>query len=149
MHRIALGMIETRGVVGSVEAADAMIKAASVLLVGKEYVGGGYATVMCRGEVGSVKAAVDAGAQAARRVGELVSVHIIPKPDAQVEPLLPTMQWMYAPPWKARAEALDLDGMTVPELRKLARELRALPGKEVNFADRAKLIQAIRGVSGG
>lgn len=151
VHRIALGMIETRGVVGAVEAADAMVKSASVLLVGKQYVGGGYATVFCRGDVGSVKAAIDAGAQAARRVGELVSVHIIPKPDAQIEPILPTMQWMYAPPWKggAKAEALDLDALTVPELRKLARELRAMAGKEVNFADRATLVRAIREARGG
>lgn len=89
MSRIALGMVETRGLVGSVEAADAMVKAARVTLVGKEVIGGGYVTVMVRGEVGAVKAAVDAGAAAARRVGELVSVHVIPRPHSEVEQILP------------------------------------------------------------
>ena len=89
MSKIALGMIETRGLVGSVEAADAMVKAAKVALVGKEVIGGGYVTVMVRGEVGAVKAAVDAGAAAAKRVGELVSVHVIPRPHTDVEQILP------------------------------------------------------------
>jgi ethanolamine utilization protein EutM len=89
MSKIALGMIETRGLVGSVEAADAMVKAAKVTLVGKEVIGGGYVTVMVRGEVGAVKAAVDAGAAAAKRVGELVSVHVIPRPHSDVEQILP------------------------------------------------------------
>lgn len=89
MSKIALGMIETRGLVGSVEAADAMVKAAKVTLVGKEVIGGGYVTVMVRGEVGAVKAAVDAGAAAAKRVGELVSVHVIPRPHSDVENILP------------------------------------------------------------
>ncbi len=90
MSRIALGMIETRGLVGSVEAADAMVKAAQVTLIGKEKIGGGYVTVMVRGEVGAVKAATDAGAAAAKRVGELVSVHVIPRPHEQVEGILPS-----------------------------------------------------------
>jgi len=85
----ALGMIETRGLVGAVEAADAMVKAAKVTLVGKEFIGGGYVTVMVRGDVGAVKAAVEAGAVAAKKVGELVSVHVIPRPDDQVEGILP------------------------------------------------------------
>lgn len=89
MSKIALGMIETRGLVGSVEAADAMVKAAQVTLIGKEKIGGGFVTVMVRGEVGAVKAATDAGAAAARRVGELVSVHVIPRPHEQVETILP------------------------------------------------------------
>jgi len=89
MSKIALGMIETRGLVGSVEAADAMVKAAQVTLIGKEKIGGGFVTVMVRGEVGAVKAATDAGAAAARRVGELVSVHVIPRPNEQVESILP------------------------------------------------------------
>ena len=89
MSQIALGMIETRGLVGSVEAADAMVKAARVTLLGKEKIGGGFVTVMVRGEVGAVKAATDAGAAAARRVGELVSVHVIPRPHEQVEGILP------------------------------------------------------------
>ncbi len=86
---IALGMVETKGLVGSVEAADAMVKAANVVLIGSEYVGGGFVTVMVRGDVGAVKAATDAGAAAAKRVGELVSVHIIPRPHADVEMILP------------------------------------------------------------
>ena len=86
---IALGMVETKGLVGAVEAADAMVKAANVTLIGSEYVGGGFVTVMVRGDVGAVKAATDAGAAAARRVGELVSVHVIPRPHAEVEKILP------------------------------------------------------------
>jgi ethanolamine utilization protein EutM len=85
----ALGMVETRGLIGSVEAADAMVKTANVILVGKEYIGAGYVTVLVRGDVGAVKAATDAGAAAARRVGELVSVHVIPRPHAEVERILP------------------------------------------------------------
>jgi microcompartment protein CcmL/EutN len=81
----ALGMVETKGLIGSVEAADAMVKTANVVLVGKEYIGQGYVTVLVRGDVGAVKAATDAGAAAARRVGELVSVHVIPRPHAEVE----------------------------------------------------------------
>ena len=86
---IALGMVETRGLVGAVEAADAMVKAANVVLIGSEYVGGGFVTVMVRGDVGAVKAATDAGAAAAKRIGELVSVHVIPRPHENVEMILP------------------------------------------------------------
>lgn len=89
MSMEALGMIETRGLVGAVEAADAMVKTAGVLLVGREYVGAGYVTVLVRGDVGAVKAATDAGAAAARRVGELVAVHVIPRPHQEVERALP------------------------------------------------------------
>ena len=85
----ALGMVETRGLVGAIEAADAMVKAANVSLVGKEYIGSGLVTVMVRGDVGAVKAATDAGAAAAKRVGELISVHVIPRPHAEVETILP------------------------------------------------------------
>lgn len=85
----ALGMVETKGLIGSIEAADAMVKAANVVLIGKEYIGAGYVTVMVRGDVGAVKAATDAGAAAARRVGELVSVHVIARPHAEVEKILP------------------------------------------------------------
>lgn len=87
----ALGMIETKGLVGSIEAADAMVKAANVFLIGKEHVGGGLVTVMVRGDVGAVKAATDAGAAAAQRVGELVSVHVIPRPHVEVETILPSV----------------------------------------------------------
>jgi len=85
----ALGMIETRGLVGAIEAADAMVKAAKVELLGKETIGGGYVTVMVRGDVGAVKAATDAGATAAEKVGELVSVHVIPRPHSDVEMIIP------------------------------------------------------------
>ena len=88
----ALGMVETRGLVGAIEAADAMVKAANVQLVGKEQVGGGLVTVMVRGDVGAVKAATDAGAAAAEKVGELISVHVIPRPHAEVDGILPHRQ---------------------------------------------------------
>ena len=87
---LALGMIETKGLVGSIEA-DAMVKAANVNLIGKVHVGGGLVTVMVRGDVGAVKAATDAGAAAASRVGELVSVHVIPRPHEEIEYILPTL----------------------------------------------------------
>lgn len=85
----AIGMIETRGLVGSIEAADAMVKAANVTLVGEERIGGGFVTVIVKGDVGAVKAAVDAGAAAAKRVGELVSVHVIPRPHPELDMILP------------------------------------------------------------
>ncbi|MGX6970033.1 BMC domain-containing protein [Vagococcus bubulae] len=85
----ALGMVETKGLIGSIEAADAMVKAANVSLIGREFVGGGIVTVMVRGDVGAVKAATDAGASAAERVGELLSVHVIPRPHGEVENILP------------------------------------------------------------
>ena len=98
----ALGMVETKGLVGSVEAADAMVKAANVTLIGKVHVGGGLVTVMVRGDVGAVKAATfptrrssdltDAGAAAAERVGELLSVHVIPRPHSEVESILPKIE---------------------------------------------------------
>lgn len=92
MQHKALGMIETKGLVGSIEAADAMVKAAKVDLFGKEKATGGLVTMYVAGEVGAVKAATDAGAAAARRVGELVSVHVIPRPHAQVHRILPPME---------------------------------------------------------
>jgi ethanolamine utilization protein EutM len=85
----ALGMIETRGLIAAIEAADAMVKAANVELIGSEKIGSGLVTVLVRGDVGAVKAATDAGAQAARRVGEVVSVHVIPRPHTDTEMLLP------------------------------------------------------------
>lgn len=84
----ALGLIETRGLVGAIEAADTMVKAANVTLVSKEEIGGGLVTVMVRGDVGAVQAAVEAGADAAKVVGELISVHVIPRPHAEVENML-------------------------------------------------------------
>jgi ethanolamine utilization protein EutM len=88
-NSVALGLVETRGLVGAVEAADAMVKAANVTLVGKESVGGGLVTVLVRGDVGAVKAATDAGAAAAAKVGELLSVHVIPRPHQETEVILP------------------------------------------------------------
>ncbi|MCQ6561842.1 BMC domain-containing protein [Paenibacillus mendelii] len=88
----ALGMVETKGLVGAIEAADAMVKAANVKLIGKEHVGGGIVTVMVRGDVGAVKAATDAGAAAAEKVGELLSVHVIPRPHSDIEGILPRVQ---------------------------------------------------------
>ena len=85
----ALGMIETRGFVGMVEAADAMVKAAKVELVGYEKIGGGYVTALVRGDVAAVKAATEAGQRAAERVGELVSVHVIPRPHSNIDLALP------------------------------------------------------------
>ena len=90
MNSDALGMVETKGLVGAIEAADAMVKAANVNLVGYEKIGSGLVTVMVRGDVGAVKAATDAGATAAQRVGELISVHVIPRPHEEVEKILPT-----------------------------------------------------------
>ena len=95
----ALGLVETRGFVGAIEAADAMVKAANVKLVGKEKTGSGLVTIMVRGDVGAVKAAVEAGSEAVRRVGELVSVHVIPRPHADVELMLEK------PKAKAKAKA--------------------------------------------
>ena len=89
MEKQALGLVETKGLVGAIEAADAMVKAANVTLLGKEQIGAGLVTVMVRGDVGAVKASVEAGAAAAKRVGELVSVHVIPRPHEDVEKILP------------------------------------------------------------
>ena len=91
MSNEALGMVETKGLVGAIEAADAMTKAANVALIGYEKIGSGLVTVMVRGDVGAVKAATDAGAAAAERVGELISVHVIPRPHEEVEFILPSI----------------------------------------------------------
>ena len=92
MQKEALGMIETKGLVGAIEAADSMVKSANVTLVGYEKIGSGLVTVMVRGDVGAVKAAVDAGAAAAERVGELLSIHVIPRPHSEVEFILPKLE---------------------------------------------------------
>lgn len=90
MEKEALGMVETKGLIGSIEAADAMVKAANVRLIGKERIGSGLVTVMVRGDVGAVKSSVEAGASAAKRVGELYGVHVIPRPHEDVESILPS-----------------------------------------------------------
>ena len=92
MAQEALGMIETRGLVASIEAADAMVKAAEVTLIGTEKIGSGLVSVMVRGDVGAVKAATEAGSSAAQRLGELVAVHVIPRPHNDVENILPTLK---------------------------------------------------------
>ena len=98
MDTNALGMIETKGLVGAIEAADAMVKSANVQLIGKEQVGGGLVTVMVRGDVGAVKAATDAGAAAAEKVGELISVHVIARPHMEVDAILPKARLGQNPP---------------------------------------------------
>lgn len=92
MTKEALGLIETKGLVGAIEAADAMVKSANVILVGYEKIGSGLVTVMVRGDVGAVKAATDAGAAAAEKVGELVSTHVIPRPHTDLESILPKVK---------------------------------------------------------
>ena len=165
----ALGMIETRGLVASVEAADAMVKAANVSLRCKVQVGGGLVTVMVQGDVGAVKAAVDAGAAAAERVGELISVHVIPRPHEEVD-------WMLDPPFGERAQPSEppapepelepepeiepepdeaspadltddaLAHLPVVKLRAAAREmgLTSLTRREIRFAKKEELLAAIR-----
>ena len=98
MDTNSLGMIETKGLIGAIEAADAMVKSANVQLVGKEQVGGGLVTVMVRGDVGAVKAATDAGAAAAEKVGELISVHVIARPHVEVDNILPKGRLNPQPP---------------------------------------------------
>lgn len=92
MRGEALGLVETRGLIGAVEAADAMVKAANVNLLGYQKIGSGLVTVMVRGDVGAIKAATDAGANAAQKVGEVVSVHVIPRPHTDVEKILPSLE---------------------------------------------------------
>ena len=92
MSQEALGMVETRGLVASIEAADTMLKAANVVLVGTEKIGSGLVTVMVRGDVGAVKSAVESGAEAAGRLGELVATHVIPRPHSDVEKILPVLE---------------------------------------------------------
>ena len=98
MDTNSLGMIETKGLIGAIEAADAMVKSANVQLIGKEQVGGGLVTVMVRGDVGAVKAATDAGAAAAEKVGELISVHVIARPHMEVDAILPKGRTQHTPP---------------------------------------------------
>ena len=92
MANEALGMVETRGLVGSIEAADAMVKAANVVLIGSEKIGSGLVSVMVRGDVGAVKAAVEAGGNAAQALGEVIATHVIPRPHADVEKILPIIK---------------------------------------------------------
>ena len=158
----ALGMIETRGLVASIEAADAMVKAANVTLQCKEHVGGGLVTIMVRGDVGAVKAATDAGAAAAERVGTLISVHVIPRPHEELEEILGHIP---AEPDQPEGEPLEpeeqesdgavmepasltteeLEHMAVVKLRAVARQigLTSMTRKEIRFAKKEELLAAI------
>jgi len=131
-------MIETKGFVGAVEAADAMVKAANVQLLGKEYIGAGYVTIFVRGDVGAVKAATDAGAAAARRVGELISVHVIPRPHAEVENVLPKNgRTGYSPDERALQQGAGGGGRG--ELGEGDQQGRSLPaGARENNKERSK-----------
>src|SRR3954470_14259456 len=104
VYRSALGFVETKGFVGSTEALDAMSKAADVEFAWRESVGGGYFAVLVRGSVGAVKAATDAGARAAKAVGEVVSVHVIPKPDPELEKILPRAPLDSSSRWDPRRQ---------------------------------------------
>ena len=174
MKQSALGMIETKGLVGAIAAADAMVKAANVTLVGKELVGGGLVTVMVRGDVGAVKAATDAGAAAAQRVGELISVHVIARPHDELEPILPSPnlnkseikkqilkerkeeenlpeEIVETPTTSAELEIdLELEKLTVGQLRKLARKTEgiSLTGRQISVANKEILIKEINKIKG-
>jgi ethanolamine utilization protein EutM len=171
----ALGLIETRGLIGAIEAADAMVKTASVQLIGKEIVRDGLVTVQVIGEVAAVKAAVDSGAAAAARVGTLVSQHVIPRPIDELEILLagrprhapdddaphraaprkpapepapapaPTPELDFNSPEEADAYRVKLEGMTVHELRTLARQTEGLSmqGREISRANKGELINVL------
>ncbi len=169
MKQSALGMIETKGLVGAIEAADAMVKAANVVLIGKENISGGLVTVMVRGDVGAVKAATDAGAAAAQRVGELVSVHVIARPHEELDPILPSPtpnkpekkkqvlkeqkeeenlpeEIIKTPTTTVEPEIdLELEKLTVGQLRKLARKTEgiSLTGRQISVANKEILIKEI------
>jgi ethanolamine utilization protein EutM len=165
----ALGLIETRGLIGSIEAADVMVKTANVTLIGKEIVHDGLVTVQIIGEVAAVKSAVDAGAAAAARVGTLVSQHVIPRPIDDIEELLAgrpkpeNREAASAPARPKKATPLEpdaatlpvidavqpkteLDDMTVHELRTLARQTDGLSiqGREISRANKSELMKALR-----
>ncbi len=165
----ALGMVETRGLVGSIEAADVMVKTANVRLLDAEYIRNGYVTIKCVGDVAAVKAAVEAAAAAAQRVGQLIATHVIPRPAAEVEPIMrrqakglgpasPTAtgsgsfaEDRPAAPDLFQASADDneyraqLEAMTVHQLRTLAREVGGLGiyGREISKADKKQLISEL------
>ena len=165
----ALGMVETRGLVGSIEAADVMVKTANVALLGTEYIRNGLVTVQVIGEVAAVKAAVEAGAAAAGRVGQLVSTHVIPRPADDIESILKQRTPAFPPPESSPAEAQNeiqegeeeefdfvasdddveyrsqLDAMTVHQLRTLARNIEGLgiQGREISMANKDVLIHEL------
>ena len=140
----ALGMIETKGLVASIEAADSMVKAANVRLLDKTLVGGGLVTVMVIGDVGAVKAATDAGAAAAERVGELISVHVIPRPHLELSGILTDV----CPQGKKEPDAAlsELQEMTVVNLRHYARQIEGLgiAGRDISKANKETLLKEIK-----
>jgi len=166
----ALGLIETKGLVGAIEAADAMVKAANVRLAGKTFVGGGLVTVMITGDVGAVKAATDAGAAAAERVGELISVHVIPRPHNEISSILQEQDARsiakktsvkiadeviekVSEPNASESKTGDniellkeLEKMTVVNLRHYVRKLEgfSISGREISKANKETLLQEIK-----
>ncbi len=147
----ALGLIETRGLIGAIEAADAMVKAAKVTLLDKELTTGGLVTIQVVGEVGAVRSAVDAGSRAAEKVGELISTHIIPRPHDEVEDLLLYPADPGAPPHLTAGKdgmlaTASLDQRSVKELRALARKTKgiALSGREISQAGKNLLLSELR-----
>lgn len=141
----ALGLIETRGLVGAVEAADAMVKAAKVRLHPYEFSTGALVTVKVTGEVGAVRAAVDAGSEAAKRVGHLISTHIIPRPHDDTEEMV-----FPSEPSPGDENYTDFAGMTVKELRSYARSMKdiALSGREISAANKETLLKAMNEAQG-
>ena len=145
----ALGLVETKGFVGAVEAADAMTKSANVTLIGSEKIGAGFVTVMVRGDVGAVKAAVDAGSAAAAKVGELVSQHVIPRPHEDLGVVAEDDEGSDAPLTRERLDREHLEQLKVVELRSLARRLDTFPlkGRDVARAGRDELLAAFRALN--
>lgn len=145
----ALGLVETRGLVGALEAADAGLKAASVRLMGTERADAGLVTVKFLGDVAAVKAAVDAGAAAAQRVGQLVAVHVIPRPHADLGPAVEDDEAPEAPVTTDRLDFAVLEQMKVVELRGIARRVAAFPlkGRDVARAGRDELLAAFRSLT--
>jgi microcompartment protein CcmL/EutN len=147
MNERALGLIETRGLVGAIEAADAMVKAASVKLMGTEKTDAALITVKVIGEVGAVKSAVDAGAAAARKVGELIAVHVIPRPHDDTEYLVyeEHEEAMQSAPVKPKSFA-DLENMSVLQLRRLARDFPGFPiqGRQISKANKKLLLDKFK-----
>jgi len=150
MNERALGFVETRGLVGAIEAADAMLKAAKVQLIGKQLTTGGMLIIKVVGEVAAVTAAVEAGAKAAQKVGELVSSHVIPRPDTQTEPIVyegaePSLTHD-TPGMVSRRREVALEDLTVRELRQLARQTPGFPlqGRQISKANKASLLKELR-----
>jgi ethanolamine utilization protein EutM len=157
----ALGMIETRGLVASIEAADSMVKAANVRLIGKVQIGAGLVTVMVRGDVGAVKAAVDAGAISAKKVGKVVSTYVIARPNNEIENLLPSLSLDLPKKIERKNNELktenkidtqldkimkEFERKTVVELRSIARQLEdiSLSGRQISKANKQKLLDEIK-----